>query len=316
VKVLLNSDIAFSQRLRALPTELVPLAEACKERNFEITLPLTSVLEFERKQREIASGERSALRDSAATLRRYGIRYDDFKADELIQTRRLDDLLRDTGVKVEVVSPTIDDFNDAHRRASLHLSPQMPNKKGGERQDEMRDLVIWAISIRMAKELGGALLVSRDKIHSGEQGKEEAQASGLSVVPSVGDALKFFKIETPDAKLFIEMLTPVWKDLPGHGLTVPPEVTVLDVRNARFVHGTSGRKSALATVHVGLAEGGERAALIQLKKEADGCTTVHVFEVGEDASIAATEAAPLDVPSSPDPAYEERLARLRKVLGG
>jgi hypothetical protein len=140
VKVLLNSDITYSQRLVAkLPQQLVALAEACKERAFEITLPLTTVLEFERQQLVIATHAREALGAAAANLDSNGIQHDAINLDHLIKTRSLSDLFAETGVKVEVISPTIDDFNDAHRRASLHLSPQIPNDKG---EDEMRDLVI------------------------------------------------------------------------------------------------------------------------------------------------------------------------------
>jgi hypothetical protein len=89
-------------------------------------------------------------------------------------------------------------------------------------------------------------------------------------------------------------------------------VSVSDVRNARFVQGASGQTFALATVHVGLEGGGEKATVIQLMKQADGSTTVHVFDVdvAQDVTMQQVEAA------STDPAYEERLARLRKVIGG
>jgi hypothetical protein len=313
VKVLLNSDIAYSQRLQSeLPRQLSALANACQERNFEINLPLTTVLEFERQQLAIAKGEREALTNAGATLDQYRIPHEDFKVDELIRTRKLDDLFRNSGVKVQVISPTIEDFNDAHRRASLHLSPQAPNHKG---EDEMRDLVIWAISLRVAKQYGGAVLISKDKIHTGELGREEAKAAKLSVVPSVDDALRFFKIETPDAKLFIELLTPVWKELPGQGLAVPAELSVVDVRNARFVRGPRGASFALAAVHVRLESGAEKAVVVQLRTPTEGPSEVHVFDAGEIASVEASALTSAAAPPAPDRAYEERLERLRRVLG-
>jgi len=314
VKVLLNSDIAYSQRLQsALPRQLAALADACRERTFEITLPLTTVLEFERQQLAIAKGERDALTAAAATLDLHRISHGEFKVEELIKTRSLADLFRDAGVKVEVVSPTIEDFNDAHRRASLHLSPQLPNDKG---EDEMRDLVIWAISLRVAKKEGGALLLSRDRIHTGDLGKDEANAANLAVVSSVDDALRYLKIETPDAQLFIELLAPVWKDLPAQGLPVPPEVSVVDVRKARFVRGASGASFALATVHVRLESGGETAVVIQLRTPAEGGhPTVRVFDAEENASIDAFGLTPVDSLLATDRAYEEKLERLRTVLG-
>ena len=313
MKVLLNSDVAYSQRLQSeLPRNLSALAKACQERDFEINLPLTTVLEFERQQLAIVQGEREALTSAGATLDKYRIHHEDFNVNELIRTRSLDDLFRNAGVKVQVISPTIEDFNDAHRRASLHLSPQVPNDKG---EDEMRDLVIWAISLRVAKLHGGAVLLSRDKIHTGELGRVEAEAAKLSVVPSVDDALRLFKIETPDAKLFIELLTPLWKELPAQGLAVPAEVSVVDVRNARFVRGPSGALFALATIHVRLESGAEKAVVVQLRTPPEGPSEVHVFEAGEIASVEASALTSAAAPPAPDRAYEERLERLRKVLG-
>jgi hypothetical protein len=312
VKVLLNSDIAYSQRLRTDLGNLTALATACKERSHDIALPLTTVLEFERSQTAIADQERTALTTAAATLDRYRIAHEEFKVDDLIRARGLDDLFRDAGAKVEVILPTIEDFNDAHRRASLHLSPQAPNDKG---EDEMRDLVIWAVSIRVAKQHGGALLLSRDKIHTGELGKGEASSAKLSVVPSVDDALRFLKIETPDAKLFIELLAPVWKELPAQGLAVTDDVSVVDVRNARFVRGPSGVSFALATVHLRLQSGAEKAVVVQLRTPAEGPSAVHVFDTGDIASLGASAVASNDEPVAPNQAYQEGLERLRKLLG-
>ncbi len=312
MKVLLNSDVAYSQGLRSdLTKQLAALAEACKERGFEIVLPLTTVLEFERQQLAVAIQERTVLMDAAGTLDRLGIAHDAVNAEKVIQPRSLDALFREAGVKVEVIPPTLEDFNDAHRRACLHLSPQPVGDKG---EDEMRDLVIWSIALRVAKTHGGALLVSRDKIHTGDLGREEADALKLSVVPSVDEALRFFKIETPDAKLFIQMLGPVWSQLPGLGLAVPAKMSVLDVRHARFVKGAGGLASALANVHVGLESGAESTVGILVQEQAEGAHTVQLFDLADAGFRQASVAIAADVQPNEDPAYQEKLARLRKVL--
>jgi hypothetical protein len=90
--------------------------------------------------------------------------------------------LRATGVQLEVENPKLEDYRNAERRACLHLSPQPPETKS----DEMRDLVIWKVALRVAKRDGKAILVSRDHVHSDERG-EAAEACGLLRVQSLDD---------------------------------------------------------------------------------------------------------------------------------
>ena len=312
VKVLVNSDITYSQGRSFLISQVRTLAEACRDRNFEIVVPTTTIMEFERQVLVVAAQERKALADAAALLDRFDIGHREVKPEDLIRTRSLDDLLRETGVKVEVISPSLEDFNDAHRRASLHLSPQPASQGLKKEPDEMRDLVIWAVAIRVAKEQGGALLVSRDTIHSGELGREEAASVGLSIAASVDEALRFFQIETPDAKLFIEMLGPLWDSLPALGLAVPHDLTVSEVRNARFVRGPGGVSFASATVRLP-TEAGERTVVIQLRPKGDPSVRVNID--GDDPSSAAFIEVPSVGPGE-DPTYHEKLNRLKNLLGG
>ena len=221
-----------------------------------------------------------------------------------------------------MISPTLEDYNDAHRRACLHLSPQ-PARNHGDKtdtEDEMRDLVIWSVSIRIAREQGAALLVSRDKIHTGPLGRDEAESVRLSILPTVEDALRFFQIETPDAKLFIEMVTPAWNQLPALGLAVPPEVSVLDIRNARFVRGPSGPSFGIALVRVRLESGEQKSVVIQLHAEPGADSAVHVFESAEGTGSwtpvsSADRRSQPDDPPQPDPSYDQKLERLRTQLG-
>lgn len=164
MKVLLNSDITFPWGLDTLPQQVIALAEACRDRRHAIALPMTTVLEFERRQTDLMTEARKALQEAAAELDRFGIAHDEVKPQDRIRAHGLDELLRATGVTVEVVTPTLEDYNDAHRRACLHLSPEPPKDPGDkkEAQDEMRDLVIWSVCVRLAREQGGALLVSHD----------------------------------------------------------------------------------------------------------------------------------------------------------
>jgi hypothetical protein len=87
--------------------------------------------------------------------------------------------LRATGVQLEVENPKLEDYRNAERRACLHLSPQPPETKS----DEMRDLVIWEVALRVAKRDGKAILVSRDHVHSDERGDKSQKNEELSLPP-------------------------------------------------------------------------------------------------------------------------------------
>src|SRR5947209_2255653 len=82
-----------------------------------------------------------------------------------------------------------------------------------------------------------------------------------------------------------------------------------------FVRGPSGALFALATIHVRLESGAEKAVVVQLRTPPEGPSEVHVFEAGEIASVEASALTSAAAPPAPDRAYEERLERLRKVLG-
>jgi hypothetical protein len=81
-------------------------------------------------------------------LRRAGVPFEEREAAKLFIVPDIAELFRASGAKVEIEDPTLDDFNDAHRRACLHLSPQPEETKS----DEMRDLVIWQSRSELLKE--------------------------------------------------------------------------------------------------------------------------------------------------------------------
>jgi len=177
VKVVLNSDITFLPDLirEGLGRQVSALAEACREHKFDLALPLTTVMEFQRQQEEYAEQERRKLDDATALLDRLGVPHDPVDSATLIEIRALSDLFSEAGSSVEVVNPTFEDFMEAHRRACLHLSPQPRTGKGGP--DEMRDLVVWCLAVRISREVGGNLAeVLTNTVHTM---RERAQLRGL-----------------------------------------------------------------------------------------------------------------------------------------
>jgi hypothetical protein len=316
VKVVLNSDITFLPDLirEGLGRQVSALAEACREHKFDLALPLTTVMEFQRQQEEYAEQERRKLDDATALLDRLGVPHDPVDSATLIEIRALSDLFSEAGSSVEVVNPTFEDFMEAHRRACLHLSPQPRTGKGGP--DEMRDLVVWCLAVRISREQGGAMLISKDKIHTGELGREEAEAVGLVVVSSVDDALKFFRIETPDARLFQDMLEPVWGELPGLGIGVTKDMSVLEVRDARFVQGPTGRPvAASARVRVSLEGSGEKVVSLRLQTRPDGSVALGLGDCDARSSDALGAGIIEELPGQTITAdYTAKLGRLRALL--
>jgi hypothetical protein len=144
------------------------------------------ILENERHQGSLYEEAVAKLEAARLTLLQWGATVQAFRPEELVQRIDIATALRGTGIAVEIEDPTLEDYRDAERRASLHLAPQSPDAKS----DEMRDLIIWALALRIAARDGTAMLVSRDTIHSDEGGSEEARASRLLRAKTLEDALR------------------------------------------------------------------------------------------------------------------------------
>ena len=73
----------------------------------------------------------------------------------------------------------------------------------------MRDLVIWMVALRVARRDGGAILVSRDEVHTEERGDEEARSAGLLRARSWDEALEQLGRESPAGALARQLLEAV-----------------------------------------------------------------------------------------------------------
>jgi hypothetical protein len=247
MRVILNSDVLYGDfSSNGLPAALVRLAEACAEQGHIIVAPVTSVLEIERQQRAITAGQRKNVEQARRTLLDQGIRVPDFDVTTILPDLDVRALLNELAAEVQLTPPLLHDFEDAHRRACLHESPHPPDTKS----DEMRDLVIWAISLRLSLEDGHALLVSRDTVHTHGRGDSEAGKANLARVDSLDAALEYLDVKTPAGEQLEAMISPSWPRVREAGLSVGEAPMLLNVKDVQFVQGWAGPSSASGSIKV------------------------------------------------------------------
>jgi hypothetical protein len=222
MRVILNSDVLHMNRplAKGLAGHISDFCREALQSGASLVLPGTVLLENQRHQAKLYNEAVSRLKAAASTLEEWGIAIPAFTPEDVIPNVDLFRALSATGIMIEIESAKLEDYQDAERRASLHLAPQSSETK----TDEMRDLVIWAIALRLARRDGVAMLVSRDEIHSGETGLEEASLSNLHRAKSLDDALDQLGRLSPAATLARSVLAVVWNDLMNAGLALPAEV--------------------------------------------------------------------------------------------
>jgi hypothetical protein len=284
--------------------------DACRDQGHRIIIPQTTLLEFDRRQAELVSKERDELKLAYSTLDRFGIIYNLQDPDAIIVVPDLLSLITGSGADAEVIEPTLEDFQEAHLRACLHLTPQPPDTKS----DEMRDLVIWMMAIRLANENNGALLISRDVVHTHERGNDEASIAGLARVLSFEEALEYLEVETPAGRLFREIMLPAWPLLADAGIPVPRNPTVLSVSNPIFVQGSQGLASASCTMKV-RATGGQimRADADVGVSAGRQSVTLTNIKIG-DRVQAKPVTVEVDIPRESRSDTEEGMSELRELL--
>lgn len=186
-----------------------------------------------------------------STLAQYGVAVQPFEAGDQIRKVDLISALQATGIPVEIHAATFDDYRDAERRASLHLAPQPPDTK----TDEMRDLVIWAIAVRIARRDTVAMLASRDEIHSDERGSEEAMAAGLLRAKTLDDALDQLGRVSPATALARSVLAAIWGELKATGMPLPEDVPLRRFSRLQFVADDEGHVNTRLSFEITTGEG-------------------------------------------------------------
>jgi hypothetical protein len=312
--IILNSDILNSESLLTTLTPPVQrLVDACHVRGHVIVVPETTKLEFDRKQNDLVSTARIELDSAYSTLTRYGVNYEHRLPEDVVSPPDLMGLIAKSGAIVQLAEPTIDDFREAHRRASLHL---VPHPQGNTKSDEMRDLVIWMIAIRLAKENSGALLISRDAVHVHNRGDSEANEAGLMRVKNVDEALEFLDVQTPAGQLLRQLMEPAWALLANEGLPLAGNPRIRSVTRSVFEQGDSGLASASAVIKVETTTGQILQGRVDVDILADHQEVTLRNIVADSGSYPQSISVQTATVLETEEESEKRISQLREILEG
>jgi len=308
--ILFNTNIVYQKSeliRRELPRHLRQLFKLCAERDYPVVIPETVLLEFKRNQEELLEKARSKLRDAYKTLDSHGIACTKVDPAEAVKLPDLPALIRQLGAVVEVESPAYEDLKMAHDRACLHAPPHPRNKES----DEMRDLVIWMIALRLARTRKNVLLVSTEEIHCGPLGDDEAKANGLIRRRTVDAALEFLNVRTPAGELVLKMLTPIWDDLrTAQGmprLLDSVQDSVTEIADPIFVQGKRWPAQATARMTIKTADDRKLTAQLDIVACEDVITAAQLTAMRlDDTPLPNTSIMPQkQLPSQPDEVQEE-----------
>lgn len=317
MRIILNSDIIYTQRpvTTALPVHIVNFCRNAGSAGGILVLPRTTLLEYEYRQTQLANSKIAEIENAIAIINQAGITTPAVDVPGLVLQGDLLSLLRATGISVEIEDPTLEDYRSAERRACLHLSPRPPETDS----DEMRDLVIWEVALRIATRDGKAMLISRDHVHSHDRGANEANAIGLLRAKSVDDALDLMGTESPAGVLAKSVVGVVWSDLRAAGLPLPTEVSIRRVSDLQFVTDIAGHASGSLSFAFDAVPNGQltgKVSIAQIEEHrihAELSSLQLNNQQWESGEISLDSSGELPKVASP---AAGRLSKLHNILGG
>jgi hypothetical protein len=236
MKVILNSDVIYNENYsNKLSRDIKDFIEECIKLETTIVLPRTTVLEADHQRTKSAIILENNLNNSLKVLKDNGIECNSFDAKEVVGYKSIVDLFKQYAVNLEINEPTVEIYNRAQEKASTHKPPCIKDNKS----DEMRDIVIWETAYEIAQQQGVAILISRDKIHVGEQGDDEANKVNLRRFKNFNDALEELDVRTPGSREARNLLNMVWDSLVKSPIPIKSDSKVLRVFNIKFKNSNS-----------------------------------------------------------------------------
>ena len=315
MKILFNSDLLFVSSLikDRLPRHIFDFLLACRGKGHEIVIPLTTLFEFNKKQNEYVNKEILALNNASTKLTDYGVNVEEFKPSDLVKSPDLIQLIKATGISCVLEEPTKNDYENAHRRACLRETPHPPDTKS----DEMRDLIIWEISLRVARENSGAILMSRDEVHTHHRGDKEASEYGLIRCDSIERAYESLSIETVSGQKIKELIRKVWNKIIDSNLPIVDGGQVVSITKPIFIDTDRGSSIVTCNAKFHTGDGKELTSLLSIEFTDD-----HPFVVEfKDTKINGTSSVEVitlnfERPAISDADLNERLKNLKELMIG
>lgn len=315
MKILFNSDLLFATSLikDELPRQVREFLHTCKQQCHEIVIPLTTLLEFNRKQIEFVNTEITELNRARAKLSAHGINVGMFEPNDLVKPPDLVQLINAVGISCILEEPTINDYGNAHRRACLRESPHPPDAKS----DEMRDLVIWEISIRVAHENCGAILMSRDDVHVHYRGDKEASEFGLIRCNSFERAYESLSIDTISSQRIHGLISAKWSAIIDSKLPIVDGGHIVSITNPIFVDTDRGSSIVTCNVIFQTGDGKKLASLLSIEFAND---LPFVFDFKDikidDKPSNDNVTLRFMIPVISDAELSERLSNLKELIRG
>lgn len=263
MRLVMNSDVLFHRGLvrKAFGGTLGDLISACAAAGVDIVIPQTTLLEYNCKQEMHAQRERNDLRQAIQKLESYDVSIPEVDVDKAVTVLRLQDLISTLGANVHVVKPTFRQYASAHERACKHLPPDKPpTEQTGKDRDEMRDMIIWEISLDVARAHDGAILLSKDAAHTRGKDLPEAVDVRLAVFEDPNDVIAWldensFPYLRSLATRCCSLAASKYAQMP-----VDPSVTTLEVGEVRLTG-----KGPAASVEFSFRVEGEDAAPVDFE---------------------------------------------------
>jgi hypothetical protein len=294
MKIIFNSDVlhnfALARPVGDVPKWLRKFCQEAAELGSSIVIPETTLLELERIQKDDVRKAAEELKKAHNELIRWGVGFADIDITEVVKERDLIYELRQCGAEIIVEPATLEDFRDAHRRACLHLPPHPPSQDNSDKRkensekdsDEMRDLVIWAMALRFARTEGKALLISKDQIHIGQSGDQEANAANLFRQKGSNQALVFLGVETKAERMIKELLAPAWPLLKEEGLPIGDTDLPYRVEAWSFIQDNQGLAKVKGLLRVQLSAGKRLTADLVIDFSGNSTETVTLSNIQSD----------------------------------
>lgn len=317
MKIIFDTNLLYANHLikDSLTKSVLGFLQRCQQEEHEIVIPLTTLYEFNCKQNKFVNTEINEIKNSIKKLSDYGILVGAVDPESLVKPPNLSTLIESIGVPCKVEMPTQSEFEIAHRKACLKESPHDPEKQD-KKSDEMRDLVIWVISLRVARENGGAILLSDDSLLRHHSGDIEASNCGLIRCKDFERAYEALDLETPSARIIKKLILQVWNELITSDLPLGEGAQLLSIKNPKFMNKQDGSTSINADICLSTGSGKEINSLLKMeyREEKPYLMDFSQIRVNSQSDVTSIRLE-LDKPLPSIVDIEERLESLKHLIG-